>query len=259
MTGLVLLSLLVIAGAIMLGLRVREQRRTIERLEREVAEARAHDHDNDVRHTRLFGTVAHELRSPIAAILGYEELLAEGVFGELDARTTEALARIRSSARQLLTLTEGMHELSGRDNGELELEEVDHARALRNAYHRAAPEAEARRVRLAAPQGADVPIPGTGVARLLDAILDAVCGAALKGSADRTVHSSVAVEESLVRYRLGNTGLDPETIAADPLASGAGLRIAIAQRMTERLGGSVHVARDGDGTAIDVLLPRSVG
>lgn len=259
MSGLILLTLLITALAILLWLRVRDQHRTIERLERQLADALAHDRDSDVRNARLFGTVAHELRSPIAAILGYEELLAEGVFGELDARTTEALARIRSSARQLLTLTEGMHELSGREPNELELEDVDHARALRNAYHRAAPEAEARRVRLAAPQGADVAIPGTGEARLLDAILDAACGAALKGSANRTVHSSVAVEESLIRYRLENTGLDPENIAADPLASGAGLRIAIAQRMAQRLGGSVHVARAGDGTTIDVLLPRSAG
>ena len=39
----------------------------------------------------LFGVVAHELRSPIAAILGYEELLTEGLLGTVDDRAREAL------------------------------------------------------------------------------------------------------------------------------------------------------------------------
>ncbi len=258
MTGLLILTFIPAAAAILFWLRVREQRRTIRELQQEIERCTARDRDVGERNASLFGTLAHELRSPIAAILGYEELLAEGVFGELDVRSSEPLSRIRSSARQLLTLTEGMHELSGRNSGELEVEQVDYARALRAAYHRASSEADARRVRLAPPDGADVPLIGTGEARTLEAILDAACGAALKSSADRTITSSVTADEQLVRYRFENTGLDPDRILLEPLATGAGLRISIARRMAERLGGEIRLHREPTGTTLEIALPLQV-
>lgn len=255
MTGLLILTFIPAAAAVLFWLRLREQRRIIDHLRHQAVDARVHD-DADQQRTQLFGTVAHELRSPIAAILGYEELLTEGVFGALDPRAGEALARIRSSARQLLTLTEGMHELSGRVNGHLDIEDVDYARALRNTYHRAAAEADARRVQLEPPAGTVTAIAGSAEPRMLDAILDAACGAALRTSADRTITSSVRVENDAVLFLFENTGIDPEHIEHEPLASGAGLRIAIARQMAERLGGAVRTIRQADGTTIEIRLPR---
>jgi signal transduction histidine kinase len=258
MTGLLVLTFIPAAAAILFWLRVREQRRTIDLLRRQIDERDGNTRNEADHNARLFGTVAHELRSPIAAILGYEELLAEGVFGDLDPRAAEPLGRIRSSARQLLTLTDGMHELSGHHSGSLDLEEVDHARALRAAYHRASAEADARRVRLEPPRGTDRALLGTGEPRTVDAILDAVCGAALKSSADRAVTPSIEADDALVQYRFDGTGLDPERIRADPLATGAGLRIAIAEHMARRLGGTVRLHSQADSTTIEIALPRAV-
>lgn len=254
MTGLLILTFIPAVAAVLFWLRIREQRRIIEELRAERVRARSAGDDD--AHSQLFGTVAHELRSPIAAILGYEELLAEGVFGTLEPRAEEALARIRSSARQLLTLTEGMQELSGRASASPEFEDVDYGRALQEACARAGAEASARRVRIETPAGIDTGITGRSEAHSLEAILDAVLGAALKTSADRAIEPAVLLEGDTVLFRFGSTGVDAEGIEVEPLASGAGLRFAIARQMAERLGGSVQATPEDDGTTLMIRLPR---
>jgi signal transduction histidine kinase len=60
----------------------------------------------------LVTVLGHELRTPLAAIMGYQELLIDGVYGKLDPRTSEPLERIQSSANQLLNLIDGLQELA---------------------------------------------------------------------------------------------------------------------------------------------------
>src|SRR5688500_4953533 len=68
----------------------------------------------------MLGVLAHEMRTPIAAILGYQELLSEGIFGEIDERGQEPLARIAYSARQLLHLIDGVQEVASPPDKRLE-------------------------------------------------------------------------------------------------------------------------------------------
>lgn len=258
MTGLLILTFIPAAAAVLFWLRVREQRRRIDELTRQLAATDAGTTQVHERRMMLLGTVAHELRSPIAAILGYEELLSEGVFGPLDPRSAEALMRMRSSARQLLTLTDGMQELSQDTRaGDVEWEPTDFAAALDAALERAAAEADARRVRLAPPDEAPGSVDGESEQRILDALLDAAFGAALKTSAERTVRVTLDVDELAVRYGFHGTGLDRDRVEHQPFATGAGLRIAIARRLAGRLGGTVAIEPAADGsTTIEIVLPR---
>ena len=206
----------------------------------------------------LFGIVAHELRSPIAAILGYEELLTEGLLGTVDERAREALARIRSSARQLLTLTEGMQELSGRDSPRPFTEQVDHAELLRASVERGTAEAEARRVTLDLSQMPDAPVHGSSDPQLLENVLDAAFGAALKASTSRTLATDLATDDTNVVYRIHNTGLDADTLDMDRIDSGAALRIRIASRLLSRIEGSVRLRAEESGTTIELIVPKSL-
>src|SRR5439155_26455809 len=60
---------------------------------------------------RFLALLTHELRNPLGAITGYEELLADGVFGTLDEHGIAALLRIRGAADQVLALPDGVNEL----------------------------------------------------------------------------------------------------------------------------------------------------
>src|SRR6185503_5555766 len=49
-------------------------------------------------------TMSHELRTPLTAIIGYQELLAEGIPGKVNDVQRQQLGRIKISATHLLSL-----------------------------------------------------------------------------------------------------------------------------------------------------------
>ena len=54
--------------------------------------------------SRFVANMSHELRTPLAAILGYAELMEEGIYEPLGEQSLTALGRIRSNGKHLLGL-----------------------------------------------------------------------------------------------------------------------------------------------------------
>jgi GAF domain-containing protein len=75
------------------------------------------------RHKSEFlANMSHELRTPLNAILGFSEVLAERMFGEVNAKQAEYLQDILSSGRHLLSLINDILDLAKVEAGRLELE-----------------------------------------------------------------------------------------------------------------------------------------
>jgi signal transduction histidine kinase len=75
------------------------------------------------RHKSEFlANMSHELRTPLNAIIGFSEVLAERMFGEVNAKQAEYLQDILSSGRHLLSLINDILDLSKVEAGRLELE-----------------------------------------------------------------------------------------------------------------------------------------
>jgi signal transduction histidine kinase len=66
--------------------------------------------------------MSHELRTPLNAILGFSEVLAERMFGEVNEKQAEYLQDILSSGRHLLSLINDILDLSKVEAGRVELE-----------------------------------------------------------------------------------------------------------------------------------------
>ena len=66
--------------------------------------------------------MSHELRTPLNAIIGFSEVLAERMFGELNDKQAEYLQDILSSGRHLLSLINDILDLSKVEAGRMELE-----------------------------------------------------------------------------------------------------------------------------------------
>jgi signal transduction histidine kinase len=92
------------------------------RLFREIAD-KSQQLEAASRHKSEFlANMSHELRTPLNAIIGFSEVLAERMFGEVNEKQAEYLQDILSSGRHLLSLINDILDLSKVEAGRLELE-----------------------------------------------------------------------------------------------------------------------------------------
>ena len=92
------------------------------RLFREIEEKSRHLETPSRHKSEFLANMSHELRTPLNAILGFSEVLAERMFGEVNEKQAEYLQDILSSGRHLLSLINDILDLSKVEAGRLELE-----------------------------------------------------------------------------------------------------------------------------------------
>jgi PAS domain S-box-containing protein len=98
--------------------REREREQLLEERDRALEEVR-----NAMHHrSRFYASMSHELRTPINAIIGYNELLAEQVYGPVPDEQQAALERIGRAARHLLDLVNDVLDLSKIEAGKLKIQ-----------------------------------------------------------------------------------------------------------------------------------------
>ena len=86
-------------------------------------QAKSHELERANRHKSEFlANMSHELRTPLNAIIGFSEVLAEQMFGDVNAKQLEYLQDIHSSGHHLLTLINDILDLSKIEAGRMELD-----------------------------------------------------------------------------------------------------------------------------------------
>jgi signal transduction histidine kinase len=71
--------------------------------------------------SNFLATVSHELRTPLTSIIGYSEMLTEGIAGQLGAEQREFVDTIHEKGEQLLALITGLLDLSKLESGSLSI------------------------------------------------------------------------------------------------------------------------------------------
>lgn len=222
----------------------------------------------------FLAVMSHELRTPLAAIMGYQELLADGITGPVTEAQAQQLARIKASARHLLSLIDEILTFTRLDAGRETVmpETIDLDGALRDAMEIVEPLATAKNLdlRIISPDpGSKVETDPTKVRQILVNLLSNAVKFTEKGTV--SVEANMLGKEFLLRVSDTGIGIQPENIHRifDPFwqveqkatrrATGTGLGLTVTKRLANLLGGDVDVtSTPGEGTTFTVRLPVKV-
>src|SRR6185503_13876353 len=101
--------------------------------------------------------MSHELRTPLAAIIGYGELLSDGITGPINEEQKRQLGRIRSSANHLLSIIDEILTLARMEAGKekVDIRDVDVGELMDSVATMAQPLASAKGLtfRMQVPEG----------------------------------------------------------------------------------------------------------
>jgi signal transduction histidine kinase len=103
---------------------VRESYRELQDKTQRLEQTLARLKEVDRLKSNFLATMSHELRTPLTSIIGYSEMLAEGIAGPLNEEQTEYVRTIHSKGEQLLRLIMGLLDLSKLESGTMSLRQA---------------------------------------------------------------------------------------------------------------------------------------
>ena len=77
--------------------------------------------------SQFVANMSHELRTPLAAMLGYAELLRDGMFGELPEKSVRIIERVEANGKHLLGLINTVLDISKIESGQFQLSLVEYS------------------------------------------------------------------------------------------------------------------------------------
>lgn len=215
----------------------------------------------------LITTVSHDLRTPLASLRAMIEAVDDGVVDD-DATLARYRAEMRRSVEQLTALVDDLFELTQLDAGAIEAE------TARARLGDVAEQAVATVVSVARDKGLAIET-DLGAARdvacsprMARVLQNLLVNAVRHTPPDGTVRLVADVERDRLHLAVEDTGdgIAPDDLErvfdpffrADPARSGpgAGLGLALAERIVEALGGRISAESEpGEGSRFAVELP----
>lgn len=124
--------------------------------------------------SNFLATVSHELRTPLTSIIGYSEMLSEGIAGEITDEQREFVRTIYEKGEQLLQLIKGLLDLSKLESGTMSLKKAYSpvGPLIRDIAQTVAPTARKEGVQIAVKIEAGIPDMWADTARLRQVFLN---------------------------------------------------------------------------------------
>jgi PAS domain S-box-containing protein len=223
--------------------------------------------------SELLAKVSHELRTPLGAIMGYAEMLQEGIFGPLFIEQREATAEIIDSSHFLTTMVNELLDQAQLEAGRVKLnvKKMAPADLLEQVKSKLDVLAQARGLALNCEVDPAVPATLCGDPERLQQILINLVGNAIKF----TEHGSVSVhlyrpDDTHWAMRVADTGagIPPEAKAYifEPfrqvdstltrLHRGTGLGLSIVKQLVTLMDGQITLESElGRGSTFTTTLP----
>jgi signal transduction histidine kinase len=253
--------------------RALERAELLRRMFAEATERKRLDQLDRMKSEFLF-QVAHDLRTPIASIVGSTRNLLDGVVGAVEPRQREYLEGVDAAARQLVRLVNNLLEVGRLEVGtqHLESEPVDLASAVHEAATILAPVAAAQKVRSETGASAELPRARGHRGKLLQVLMNVMENAVTYSPPGHTVEGTVGADGSgsqRVTVRDHGPGFrteDPDRMfqlhqqgRPSPYSSqrGFGLGLYVVRSYVTLLGGSVEAMNHSEGGAVVACVFRN--
>src|SRR5215210_7662797 len=242
-----------------------------ERARSEAETARAEAERANTSKTDFLAVMSHELRTPLTAIMGYEELLSDGITGPVTELQRQQLGRINASARHLLGLIDEILTFAridiGRERVRWESMSVNHT--LADAAALVEPMAAAKKLKFVIElleEDQSIQTDGTKLRQMLFNFFFNETATTEKGE----VRLGCAVNDGNLEVQIADTGVGIATEnfedvfepfwqaeqTATRKTGGTGLGLSVTRKLARLLGGDVTVvSRMGAGTTFLLTLP----
>jgi signal transduction histidine kinase len=221
--------------------------------------------------TQFFANMSHELRTPLNGILGFAELLVDGLYGTLPAKALEILERIQKDGKHLLGLINDVLDISKIEAGQLTLALDNYSMqgVVETVVASTGSLAQAKGIEVKAKVSPDLPM-GYGDERRLTQVLLNIVGNAIKFTDTGSVEIRANARDGHFMIAVQDTG--PGIPTADQARifeefqqvdnsitrqkGGTGLGLSIARRLINVHGGHIDLeSTPGVGSTFNIVLP----
>lgn len=220
----------------------------------------------------FLASMSHELRTPLNSIMGFSELLRQGVPGAVNEEQQRQLEIVISAAGGLLELINGILDISRVESGQesATFQPCEVREIVDSVVDILSPLADSAGIELRV----DVPEPAeplcTDAVKVRQVLLNLVANA-IKYTPEGTVSLRILLLEDTIRFEVADTGpgIAPELLPLvmqdfyralhpDPSRSpGTGLGLAISRRLATMLDGRLEAASElGEGSLFTLVIPR---
>jgi signal transduction histidine kinase len=224
--------------------------------------------------SQFLANMSHELRTPLNSVLGFTEMLADGLYGELPVKAKATLGRVEANGRHLLGLINDVLDLSKIEAGQLTLNLDDYAigQVVRTVAATTEPLARAKGLTLTATVADGLPL-GRGDERRLSQVLLNLAGNAVKFTEAGSIEIAAGAKDGRFEILVRDTGpgVAPEhqrrifeefqqvDDSNTRQKGGTGLGLAISKRIVEMHGGTIGIESVlGSGSTFKVTIPIRV-
>ena len=221
----------------------------------------------------FLAVISHELRTPLTAIIGYEELMQQGIGGPVSEQQRDFLNGIKAGAAHLLRIIDQILTQSRLTASRVTVRgsQVDMSALVSGCVSLMQPVATERGLSLVA----EIPdhISAHTDAGKVEQILLNLLANAVKFTNQGSVHVRLARHADVIRCEVSDTGvgIDPAHLqrvfepfeqvdaSATRLQTGVGLGLSVSRSLARLLGGEVSaVSQPGMGSTFTLTVPASL-
>ncbi len=129
---------------------IRESYRDLTEKNRQLEEMHEKMKEFERLKSNFLATISHELRTPLTSIIGYSDMLSEGIAGTLDEEQQQFINTIRDKGEELLKLISSILDFTKIDTGHLDLhlDETHPAKLVKHVVEQSAGLADRRGIKV---------------------------------------------------------------------------------------------------------------